>query len=234
MKIGVLLTLTLGLTMTACGGTANLNRTSALKLVREHNEKSGDLKDLTVYLPMRSATYTDASVKKSPGMTATQVSRIMTIQRLNLMFYKDLVKKGIIKQEPECHIGLGNEPGRTTYCFTSVPPYSLTDPTTLPWRGSDSDVSLRIALTEVSRVVVTGIAENASHTQAQVDVEYDVTPAPAYNSIIAFGREMDSKYPDAAKYGGYWVIRLTSQQITAKRQVTYNFQKYDDGWRLEH
>lgn len=230
MKIGALLGCILALIITTCACSSKLGRSSALEQIQAYEKNDGVLAPMKKYFSLPSAIFVDSmsSMAQKYGSNWQEVSNA---EHLTLGFYKNLAFHGFIRQEPACNIH--QVPDATYYCFAPAGQYTTLTPIAQYLRGTSADRNLNIAMARISRETVTGIAENASQNVAQVDVEYILSPTPAFKVIEDFNRETNATYANAAQLPeAHWQLSWSLADVTGSAQKHYLFQKYDDGWRL--
>lgn len=201
--------------------TSGLTRQEALKIIKASERGSNVLDAYTMKTQIASAIFIE-----DPDADAPQ--NMMQMEEANREFYVRLVKAGWIKLEDSCtdHPAVEH---RTYFCYAGVAPYSVLNPCGYSQcRGTTTDFSLSIIIATVSQEVVTGIAEDPSHTSAQVEVEYDTTPAPIYQGFSNTVRYVMEKFGDA--FARPWVP--APADLTKKSTRTVFLRKFDDGWRV--
>lgn len=208
----------------SCSGTSatsGLTRPAALKIIKASERSSHVLDAYTVTTQLHSAIFVDDSEAGAP-------ENMQRMEAATFEFYESIAKFGLIKREDSCtdHASVEH---RTYYCYAPVQPYSLMRSCGYPQcRGTTTDFSLAIVLATVSQEVVTGIAEDSSHTSAQVEIEYDTTPVPIFQGFSNTVRYIIQKYGD--DFEPPWVPNPSD--ITKKSTRTVFLRKFDDGWRI--
>lgn len=206
--------------------SSKLTRPAALKLVEAYSKSAENQ-----FRPVWAVGIASAvGYYSGPG-----ANKWKPVVESNHEFYDQLVKMRVVEQEPTCNSHVPKKDFRFD-CFHAIGPYAYMNKEKQVDRGSDQDHNIRLRMSSITKEEVTGIAEEASHTSATVEVEIDFGPTPILKPFMELLKTLHAKYPMSMGLAIYsqWasIQQVSAEDLTVKETIDFTFKKFDDGWRV--
>ena len=217
----------------ACSGSANLNRTTARKLIQE-SEKFGAQVILDLRAEDDIRLFPESPEEDEDGVRSRVLrnyySSYPAMAVLKHLGYMDAVATVIKPYEVKYNTAF---PTKSPWVFKIEPALTEKGKGLAKSQGLKGERSLLVAKREV--IEVTGIRERQG--QAAADFTWKATPTevgkifdPSSDTFKSLPQELRDRLTETRGIGPFG--GNSTQDWTQTYKATANFQKYDDGWRV--
>ena len=225
--------LLLALPSEACSGSANLNRTTARKLIQE-SEKFGAQVTLDLRAEDDIRLFPESPEENEAGVRSRVLrnyySSYPAMAVLKHLGYMDAVATVVKPYEVRYNTAF---PTKSPWVFKIEPALTERGKELARSQAVKGDRSLLVARREV--IEVTGIRERQG--QAAADFTWKAVPTevgkifdPSSDTFKSLPQELRDKLAETRGIGPFG--SNSTQDWNQTYKATANFQKYDDGWRV--
>ncbi|MDP9050548.1 MAG: hypothetical protein M3O31_07460 [Acidobacteriota bacterium] len=215
-RLFVLTVLLVGLCLNSCKDDNTLDRQTAEKVLREHPPKSLASRLYDGDQPTHQSTFADSARNNSSP-------------NHEVVFLDGLVASGLLRRDPDVNDPV-NGLIRETYEVipqTGVKAYAPNTPM--------ADAMFTLAQMKVK--TVTGVSQTGTEATVTADLAWE--PTDIYKRSIPNVRTSLDQCPPPSPDGRILTPRphycsnwLMDKDLAETKSVTFNFKKYDDGWRV--